>query len=183
MKRILCLLCALLLTAGLFAACGGKDDIPPLRDNDYTTPGEFEPGEFEPGEFEPGDEPSGNDFVNPGQEYTDLAEAFSQFNQIFGATWPENEFTKQVPKPKFETSVGMSEGNEFVAICVATVDEMKDYVKDLKRAGFTKNDDTTDQNAFGMVVYSYKASNGRGYTVEVNYTSIMNISSVKITKG
>lgn len=87
---------------------------------------------------------------------------------VFSTQWPENEFTRQVPKPKFETSFGTSDEDICVIITSATKDQLKDYVKDLKRAGFTKDASTTDESVFGMSVYAYEASNGRGYKVQVS---------------
>ena len=170
MKRILCLLCALALMACLFAACGKEEPAPvPGGSNEVTESNENT------------ETAGGSNDIDP-NEY---ASALSEFNQMFSTTWPENEFTKQVPKPKFDTSVGVPVDNGFAAVCTATVDELKDYVKDLKRAGFTKGDNTTDQSALGFTVYSYQASNSKGYTVEVTYSNAMgaNVSAISITKG
>jgi len=54
-------------------------------------------------------------------------------------------------------------------------------VCELKQAGFTKNADTTDENIFGMELYSYEADNGKGYHVEIIHA--MGISSIFITKA
>ena len=116
----------------------------------------------------PGDGEGGNSEVpfNPGQ--------------IFGTGWPENEFTKQVPRPKFETSIGVVEDYSCSILTGASVTQLKDYVKDLRKAGFDKNDNTEDQVFFGMQVYSYSASNGRGYGVEITYA--MGMSTITIRR-
>ena len=105
---------------------------------------------------------------------------FSGLGQMFSATWPENEFTKQVPKPKFETSIGVVEDYSCSILTGASVDQLKDYVKDLKKAGFDKNADTQDQNVFGMQVYGYTASNNKGYGVEIAYA--MGMSTITISR-
>jgi len=109
-----------------------------------------------------------------------LEGALSQFGQMFGSGWPENEFTKQVPKPKFETTFGSSDEYSFGALTGAGIDQLKDYVKDLQKAGFTQNASTTDENMFGFVVYGYEASNGKGYRVEVAYA--MGMSTISISR-
>jgi len=144
MKRIVSLLCALALTAALLAACG-KSDNPP------TTPSN-----------------GGAPTSRPAEEKSSRAEGFTLPEALFNAVWPENEFTKQVPKPKFETTLGVPTGTAFSIVCMATVDQLKDYVKDLRRAGFKKNASTTDEKTG----YSYMASNSKGYTVEVSYSNM-----------
>ena len=100
---------------------------------------------------------------------------------VFTSQWPNNEFTKQVPKPKFEVSFGGVSENEFGVLCTASIDQLKDYVKELQKAGFTKNVSTTDENAFGMVIYGYSADNGKGYKVEVG-PAMGGASTIKIRK-
>ena len=161
MKRILCLLCILALAAGLLAACGKSDPTPPPPE--LTTA------------YESAEE--GNDI----NSFEDLENAFNQLGQMFSVTWPENEFTRQVPKPKFEVGLGAADENSFGILTSASVDQLKDYVKDLKKAGFDKNDNTEDQNIFGMQVYSYEAHDGKGYKVEIAYA--MGMSTITITKA
>jgi len=138
---------------GLFGEEGGEFVIP--EGNEPGDPGDYDPGSLE--------------------------EALSQFNSTFSATWPENEFTKQVPKPKFETGLGFSDDTSFGILTSASVAELKAYVSDLKRAGFTKNASTTDESVFGLTVYTFEASNSKGYKVEVTYS--MGMSAISIKKG
>jgi len=100
--------------------------------------------------------------------------------QTFNATWPENEFTMQVPKPEFEVSIGTITEDECAFLCGATISELRDYVSELKKAGFTRNADTTDTSIFGMTVYSYTANNGKGYCVEVAHA--MGMSTISISR-
>jgi len=104
-------------------------------------------------------------------------------DSIFTANWPNNEFTKQVPKPNFEVSVGSVNETEFVAIGGgATVEQLRAYAKQLERSGFNKDKSVTDESAFGFTTYFYKAHNGRGYEVEISYVSMMNLNSITIRK-
>jgi len=172
MKKILCLLCILALAAGLLAACGKSNPTPPPPG--FTTAGDTPPANNNE-ETEP---VNGGDGIN---SIEDFSEALNQLGQMFSTNWPENEFTKQVPKPSFETSFGgITSENEFSVICVASIDQLKDYVKELQKKGFTKNADTTDMNMFGAI-YNYTADNGKGYTVDVN--SALGISTITVRKG
>ena len=163
MKKLLCLLCIFALAIGLLAACGSKDDT---KDNDDVTTTEAAP-------------PVNDDDINAPE---DFSEAFSELNGLFSAEWPENELTKQVPKPKFDTTLGGTvEGNTFSALTAATPEQLKEYVADLKKAGFDKDDATEDQNVLGMAVYTYTANNGKGYTVAVSYFA--GASTITITKA
>jgi len=105
----------------------------------------------------------------------------SGLGQMFSAEWPENEFTKQVPRPNFEVGIGTLTEEGYTAICGASITDLKDYVESLKRAGFNKDADTTDTSAFGFTVYSYSANNGKGYYVDIGNT--MGMSSIAITKA
>jgi len=100
----------------------------------------------------------------------------------FNAAWPENEFTEQVPKPVFETALGVPSEMEFTVLCVATIDQLREYVKGLKKAGFKRNDTITDEIVLGMTVFNYTASNNKGYAVEVNYTNTLGGMSTLIIK-
>ena len=102
---------------------------------------------------------------------------------LFTSQWPDNEFTRQVPKPDYDVTYGGVTDTEFVALGGnATVKDLRDYAKKLQRAGFTKNADTTDESAFGITTYSYKADNGKGWQVEISYVSMMNVNTITIRK-
>ena len=167
MKRILCLLCILALALGLFAACGKSDPPPtPPVNNDITTEGDVAP---------PAN--NGGDTI---ENFSDLAQAMSGLGQVFSAEWPENEYTKQVPKPKFDVGLGTLTGEGYVVLCGATIPELRDYVKDLQQAGFSKNASTTDESVFGMTVFAYEADNGKGYRVELG--NAMGMSTITVSK-
>jgi len=122
---------------------------------------------------EPPDIPGGNGLPDPG-----FAEGL--FEQ-FGGDWPENDFTKQIPKPDFGLTVGDMTDSEFsVLFQGATIEQIKDYVEKVKATGFTVNASTEDENIMGIVIYSYEAKNSAGYKVEV--FSAMGMAGLTVTK-
>ena len=54
-----------------------------------------------------------------------------------------------------------------VAFKSATVEQIRDYAAKVKAAGFNLNEELTDENVMGMVIYSFAAENADGYSVEV----------------
>ena len=98
-----------------------------------------------------------------------------------GGDWPDNEFTKLIPKPDFELFAANTETDSFsVAFMSATIEQIKDYAAKVKAAGFNINEEVEDQEVMGMVIYSFTAENADGYTVEI--TSANGTSSLSISK-
>ena len=98
-----------------------------------------------------------------------------------GGNWPDNEYTKLVPKPSFELYAAVIEGETFsVMFTNATIEQIKAYAEQVKAAGFNINEEVEDQEAMGMVIYSFTAENADGYTVEI--TSANGTSSLSISK-
>lgn len=96
-----------------------------------------------------------------------------EIEQLDG-NWPENEFTKQVPKPELQpTAANIQEKSFSVAFVDAKVEDIRDYVEELKEAGFTVDATNKDVEVFGVVAYAYTASDGAGYKVEVTYAQDM----------
>ena len=97
-----------------------------------------------------------------------------------GGDWPDNEFTKLIPKPDFELFAANTETDSFsVAFMSATIEQIKDYAAKVKAAGFNINEEVEDQEVMGIVIYSFTAENADGYTVEItsaNGTSALTIS-------
>lgn len=97
-----------------------------------------------------------------------------------GGDWPDNEFTKLVPKPNFDLMGAGTDSEGFtVAFLDVSIEQMRDYAEKVKAAGFTVDAQTEDQEVMGMVIYSYSASNADGYMVEIfsaSGTSGMSIS-------
>ena len=85
-----------------------------------------------------------------------------------GGDWPDNEFTKLVPKPSFELQGAYVDGEMFSVLFVnVTMEQIKAYADQVKAAGFNLNEELTDENVMGMVIYSFAAENADGYSVEV----------------
>ena len=97
-----------------------------------------------------------------------------------GGDWPDNEFTKLIPKPDFELFAANTETDSFsVAFMSATIEQIRAYAAKVKAAGFNINEEVEDQEMMGMVIYSFTAENADGYTVEItsaNGTSALTIS-------
>ena len=89
-----------------------------------------------------------------------------------GGDWPDNEFTKLVPKPEFEFLAANTDANSFsVVFTSATIEQIKDYATKLKAAGFNINEEVEDQEMMGMVIYSFTAENADGYTVSLTFVN------------
>jgi len=100
----------------------------------------------------------------------------------FGGEWPDNEFTRLVPKPDFGELLGAvtAEDSFYVSFTDADFDQVRAYIEDVKAAGFTVNPTTTDETAFGIAVVSYTAWNAAGYKIEIN--SAMGVNGITISK-
>ena len=98
-----------------------------------------------------------------------------------GGDWPDNEFTKLIPKPDFELFAANTETDSFsVAFMSATIEQIKDYAAKVKAAGFNINEEVEDQEVMEMVIYSFTAENADGYTVEITFAN--GTSSLSISK-
>ncbi len=88
-----------------------------------------------------------------------------------GGNWPDNEFTKLLPKPDFPILAANTTEDDFsVAFQNVTVEQIRDYVEKIKAKGFTVNAEIADQEVMGIVAYSYQAENADGYAVTVTFT-------------
>ena len=98
-----------------------------------------------------------------------------------GGNWPDNEYTRIVPRPDFELyAAGTDEESFFVSFSNVTVEEIKIYAAKVKAAGFNINEEVEDQEIGGIVVYSFIAENADGYTVEI--TSAAGVNAMTISK-
>ena len=97
------------------------------------------------------------------------------------ANWPDNEFTRVLPKPGFSFNIQENSGHLFTLMSMAaTLDEAKAYVEQLRSAGFTVNANTEETSAMGMAIYTYTASNNAMYNVDLSFVSGM--CSLTVTK-
>ena len=100
-----------------------------------------------------------------------------------GGEWPDNEYTKQLPKPSFGIFAAMvddAEGTFGVTFADGDLDGIKAYVETVKASGFTINAETSGDSVAGLNMYSFMAENEAGYTVEILHTQGM--SALHITK-
>ena len=100
-------------------------------------------------------------------------------SDIKPAQWPDDEFTRQIPKPDFNLTLADTSGNKFTAIFKGvTLEQIKAYTESVKAAGFTLTPELNE-----ATTYKYKASNGNGYSIELTrYTGDDQTVYVWITK-
>ncbi len=88
-----------------------------------------------------------------------------------GGSWPDNEFTKLLPKPDYAVMAASTTEQQFsVSFADMTVEEVRAYAEEVKEKGFTVDAEITDQEFEGLFIYSYRAQNADGYIVTVTYT-------------
>ena len=98
-----------------------------------------------------------------------------------GGDWPDNEYTKIVPKPDFELYAASGDDTFFtVAFTNATIEGIRAYAEKLKAAGFTVDPEVMDTEMMGMTVYNYIASNGKGVSVTLAFSN--NASALSFEK-
>lgn len=90
----------------------------------------------------------------------------------YGGNWPDNAFTRMVPKPDFPLLAANTSEDEFtVAFVNVEVDKIKAYASKLKERGFTVDADEQDETTYGVVIYTYTAYNADGYYVDLSFAS------------
>ena len=109
-----------------------------------------------------------------------MKDADGQTAQL-GGNWPDNEFTRLVPKPGFKLAGASTSEDEFSAAFQSVdVDQIKAYAEQVKASGFTVDAEEEDQNVYGVVVYTYSAYNADGYCVEITFAN--GTSGITISK-
>ncbi|MDR0906747.1 MAG: hypothetical protein LBN00_11365 [Oscillospiraceae bacterium] len=101
--------------------------------------------------------------------------------EVGSGDWPDNEFTKLLPKPDLPvsmTGVG-TEDSDFQAVLVATIEQTRAYAEQVRDKGFTVDAETEDREIMGMSIYYYTAKNAAGYKVEVTFSGGMSVVTVK----
>lgn len=99
----------------------------------------------------------------------------------FGGEWPENEFTKLVPKPNFDVMGASSDDGSFtVAFSGVEIEQVKAYADKVKAKGFTIDATEENQNVYGVSIYTYTAYNSDGYCVEITFAN--GTSGITISK-
>ena len=90
----------------------------------------------------------------------------------YGGNWPDNAFTRLVPKPDFPLLAANTSEDEFtVAFQNVSVEKIKAYASKLKECGFTIDPEEEDETTYGIVVYCYTAYNADGYYVDLSFAA------------
>ena len=99
----------------------------------------------------------------------------------FGGDWPDNEFTRLIPKPSFSLTAASSDSQQFsVAFVGADAEIIRQYAQQVKKSGFDKDVAEEGQNLFGIAVYNFSASDGKGHRIEI-FTAA-GVSGLTLTK-
>ena len=100
-----------------------------------------------------------------------IKDADGNEGQVSG-DWPDNEFTRLVPKPDFEVYAATGDDTFFtVSFTNATIEGIRAYAEKLKSAGFTVDAEVMDTEMMGITMYNYMASNGKGVSVTLSFGS------------
>lgn len=98
-----------------------------------------------------------------------------------GTNWPDNQYTRLIPKPSFGTVTSSWSADEsfFAILGNVTLNQAKSYVSQLEAAGFNNDKYTMDGAAYGTDMYTFTAKNAAGNEVAAAYSS----GSLTITIG
>ncbi|MBO4326761.1 MAG: hypothetical protein J5950_05785 [Clostridia bacterium] len=159
-KRIVLISVFTLVLALALSACdfrfnfGGEGNDPPLSRNDGTDTNVYV---------------NGGNSLNP-PDPSDVSP--SDDGAQFGGKWPDNEYTRQLPKPDFSILAATDEDGSFdVVFTGVTIDQIKAYVEKVKASGFTRSAEVQDENIMGMTIFAYTAENSEGYSVSISFTA------------
>ena len=112
---------------------------------------------------------------------TDIEESNNMENSNqYGGSWPDNEFTRQVPNPGFNVHSATTNYNSCnITFSDTTIEKLKEYVETIKDAGFTTTL-TRETETRGVTHYLYSARNANGY--EIVITQSVSYGILSITK-
>ena len=156
MKKMLILTLVLLMTMSLTACGGGNENF------------------------------TGSNDISSATTQTADNDTTSVANTVFDKNWPDNEFTKLLPKPNFELTLEKTGEKSFsVSFTNSTLDnaateKVKAYAKLLESAGFVFSAEVIEEQVIGMVRYSYSAKNKDDWQVKVH--SSVATAGLTITK-
>ena len=86
--------------------------------------------------------------------------------------WPDNEITRQVPKPPFEDPMIVADDDSVTVMRTgSTEEEAKAYAKQLKDAGFNKDVNESTNGIAGFSIYTFTAENQNGLSVSLTFAS------------
>jgi hypothetical protein len=89
-------------------------------------------------------------------------------------TWPGNEFTELIPQPSFSVKIegGGIDSHDFALVFQgASIADIKAYVEEIKKAGFSLDVATDEFQVMGLQFYDFEAENKDGYEIEVFSTN------------
>lgn len=96
--------------------------------------------------------------------------------------WPDNEITRQVPKPPFKDPMIVTDEESITIMQMnSKLEDAKSYAKQLKDAGFTIDVNENSNEVVGFSIYTFSAQNKNGLFVSLNFAS--GTTSVTITKN
>ena len=86
--------------------------------------------------------------------------------------WPDNDITRQVPKPPFEDPMIVADDDSVTVMRTgSTEEEAKAYAKQLKDAGFNKDVNESTNGIAGFSIYTFTAENQNGLSVSLTFAS------------
>ena len=86
----------------------------------------------------------------------------------FGDDWPDNEFTRLIPKPDFKVSFySIIDGEFYATFGEVSYDDVRAYAAKARSAGFSNEEEVLDSDMMGIVIYSFTAKNAAGYKLTV----------------
>ncbi len=99
-----------------------------------------------------------------------------------GGKWPENEFTRQLPKlTSGNISMSLTQRSSFELLASdLTLEEAKAYIDGTIEKGFDIEAEMKDYTESGIEAYTYSAKNAAGYEVCLSYSvGLLSISMKK----
>lgn len=156
MKKLIALLIAGMMVLSLTACGGGKDD--PAPSSNATSDPAASQQEVQD------EQPSNSTDVDTTPSSNEDPEKNSEAE---GIAWPDNDFTKHIPKPESgtllaETALGLG----YSMILDMTIEEAAAYAGQLKEAGF--DDDWNEK------VLMFSGKNADGVRVDLTYNGEQN---------
>ncbi len=101
-----------------------------------------------------------------------------------GGSWPDNAFTRLIPKPPFDMVGVAITGNEFGATFQgSSMDEVKAYAASVKAAGFDQEVSEEDFSGQGYNLYTFEGYNADGHLFTVGYSEGVIILTVVIAEN
>lgn len=97
----------------------------------------------------------------------------------YGSTqWPDNEFTRLVPKPDFPVYAFSQDSSGCVVVFgdgteenSVKLEDIRAYAEKLKSAGFDQDPQVSEAEYEGMSIYSFAASDASGCSVQLGFSA------------